>query len=159
MPSQSPALDAYDKSIMREIQRDSSLSIEALAERVHLSRNACWRRLKRLEEEGFIAARVALADPVKLNLELTVFIAVRTARHDAAWAERFHTVVRDIPELIGAYRTAGEIDYILHARVPDVAAYDRLYKKLTSRIDMQDVSASFVMEEIKEVTALPLDFV
>ncbi len=159
MMSQSLSLDATDKSLLRHVQQDASLSIEQLAERVNLSRNACWRRLKRLEDEGVIRARVALADPVKLNLELTVFIAVRTSRHDADWATRFHQAVQDIPELLGVYRTAGDIDYILHARVPNVAAYDRLYKKLTARIEMQDVSASFVMEEIKEVTALPLDFV
>jgi Lrp/AsnC family transcriptional regulator len=159
MMSQSVTLDSIDKTLLRLVQEDASLSIEQLAERVNLSRNACWRRLKRLEEEGVIRARVALADPVKLNLELTVFIAVRTARHEADWASRFHRAVQDIPELLGVYRTAGEIDYILHARVPNVAAYDRLYKKLTARIEMQDVSASFVMEEIKEVTALPLDFV
>ncbi|QCK86527.1 Lrp/AsnC family transcriptional regulator [Phreatobacter aquaticus] len=159
MSSQASPLDSYDKSILRLIQQDSSPSIEELAAKVNLSRNACWRRLKRLEDDGFIKARVALADPVKLNLELTVFIAVRTSRHEADWAERFHRTVQDIPEIIGAYRTAGEIDYVLHARVPNVAAYDRLYKKLTARIEMQDVSASFVMEEIKEVTALPLDFV
>ncbi len=157
--SQTLSLDAIDKSLLRHVQQDASLSIEQLAERVNLSRNACWRRLKRLEDEGVIRARVALADPVKLNLELTVFIAVRTSRHDADWATRFHQAVQDIPELLGVYRTAGDIDYILHARVPNVAAYDRLYKKLTARIEMQDVSASFVMEEIKEVTALPLDFV
>ena len=157
--SQTLSLDALDKSLLRHVQQDASLSIEQLAERVNLSRNACWRRLKRLEDEGVIRARVALADPVKLNLELTVFIAVRTSRHDADWATRFHQAVQDIPELLGVYRTAGDIDYILHARVPNVAAYDRLYKKLTARIEMQDVSASFVMEEIKEVTALPLDFV
>ncbi|KAF0126322.1 MAG: Lrp/AsnC family transcriptional regulator, partial [Xanthobacteraceae bacterium] len=127
-------LDATDKSLLRHVQLDASLSIEQLAERVNLSRNACWRRLKRLEDEGVIRARVALADPVKLNLELTVFIAVRTSRHDADWATRFHQAVQDIPELLGVYRTAGEIDYILHARVPNVAAYDRLYKKLTARI-------------------------
>jgi len=159
MMSQSLLLDAIDKSLLRHVQQDATLSIEQLAERVNLSRNACWRRLKRLEDEGIIRARVALADPVKLNLELTVFIAVRTSRHDADWATRFHQAVQDIPELLGVYRTAGDIDYILHARVPNVAAYDRLYKKLTARIEMQDVSASFVMEEIKEVTALPLDFV
>ena len=157
--SQTLSLDAIDKSLLRHVQQDATLSIEELAERVNLSRNACWRRLKRLEDEGVIRARVALADPVKLNLELTVFIAVRTSRHDADWATRFHQAVQDIPELLGVYRTAGDIDYILHARVPNVAAYDRLYKKLTARIEMQDVSASFVMEEIKEVTALPLDFV
>lgn len=159
MTSSSLSLDPTDKTLLRLVQEDASLSIEQLAERVNLSRNACWRRLKRLEDEGVIRARVALADPVKLNLELTVFIAVRTARHEADWAERFHRAVQDIPELLGVYRTAGEIDYILHARVPNVAAYDRLYKKLTARIEMQDVSASFVMEEIKEVTVLPLDFV
>ncbi len=159
MTSSSLALDPTDKALLRLVQQDAGLSMEQLAEKVNLSRNACWRRLKRLEDEGVIRARVVLADPAKLNLELTVFIAVRTSRHDADWAARFHAAVQDIPELLGVYRTAGEIDYILHARVPNVAAYDRLYRKLTARIEMQDVSASFVMEEIKEVTALPLDFV
>lgn len=152
-------LDSQDKAILRELQRDASLSIETLAERVSLSRNACWRRVKRLEDESVIVSRVALVDPAKLDLSLTVVILVRTSRHDVDWAERFRAAVKAIPEIVGAYRTAGDIDYILRARVPDVAAYDRLYKKLTSRIEMQDVSASFVMEELKEETALPLDFV
>lgn len=152
-------LDTQDKAILRELQRDASLSVETLAERVSLSRNACWRRVKRLEDEGVIVRRVALVDPAKLDLALTVVVLVRTSRHDADWAERFRAAVKAIPEIVGAYRTAGDIDYILRARVPDVAAYDRLYKKLTSRIEMQDVSASFVREELKEETALPLDFV
>lgn len=151
-------LDSIDKALLRIMQQDASLSIEQLAERVNLSRNACWRRVKRLEEEGIIRARVVLADPARLNLELTVFIAVRTARHEADWAARFGAAVQDIPEILGVYRTAGDIDYILHARVPNVAAYDRLYKKLTARIEMQDVSASFVMEEIKETTEVPLGY-
>lgn len=159
MSSRSEPLDAADKSILLAVQRDASLSIDVIAERIHLSRNACWRRLKRLEDEGYIKGRVALADPAKLNLGLTVFIAIATARHDAEWAVRFASAIQSIPEIIGAYRTAGQIDYILHARVTDVAAYDRLYKKLTAKVEMQDVSASFVMEEIKEVTALPVDFV
>ena len=152
-------IDDIDRALLDALQKDAGLSVDELSERVHLSRNACWRRVKRLEEEGIIRARVVLADPARLNLELTVFIAVRTARHEADWAARFGAAVQDIPEILGVYRTAGDIDYILHARVPNVAAYDRLYKKLTARIEMQDVSASFVMEEIKEVTALPLDFV
>ncbi len=118
-------LDSIDKALLRIMQQDASLSIEQLAERVNLSRNACWRRVKRLEEEGIIRARVVLADPARLNLELTVFIAVRTARHEADWAARFGAAVQDIPEILGVYRTAGDIDYILHARVPNVAAYDR----------------------------------
>jgi Lrp/AsnC family transcriptional regulator len=150
-------MDDFDKAILRAVQRDSSASIEALAAQVNLSRNACWRRLKRLEDEGFIKAHVALVDPVKVDLPLTVFVAIRTAKHDADWATRFRAAVQAIPEITGVYRTAGEIDYVLLARVKDVKAYDRLYQKLTSRIEMQDVSASFVMEEIKETTALPID--
>jgi Lrp/AsnC family transcriptional regulator len=151
-------LDAIDKRLLTELQRDSNRSIEALAETVGLSRNTCWRRVARLEEEGVVARRVALVDPAKVNLALPVFIVVRAGRHTADATEALRRAVLDIPEIVGAYRTAGEIDYILQARVPDVAAYDRLYKKLIARLDMSDVSASFVMEEIKAVTELPLDF-
>jgi Lrp/AsnC family transcriptional regulator len=151
-------LDAIDKRLLIELQRDSNRSIEALAETVGLSRNTCWRRVARLEEEGVVARRVAIVDPVRINLALPVFIVVKTSRHNADATEQLRRAVLEIPEIVGAYRTAGEIDYILQARVPDVAAYDRLYKKLIGRLDMSDVSASFVMEEIKAVTELPLDF-
>jgi Lrp/AsnC family transcriptional regulator len=152
------SLDAIDKRLLAELQRDSSRSIEALAETVGLSRNTCWRRVARLEDDGVIARRVALVDPAKVNLGLPVFIVVRTSRHNVDATEQLRRAVLEIPEIVGAYRTAGEIDYILQARVPDVAAYDRLYKKLIAKLDMSDVSASFVMEEIKAVTELPLDF-
>lgn len=151
-------LDVIDKRLLAELQRDSSRSIDALADVVGLTRNTCWRRVARLEEEGVIARRVAIVDPGRINLALPVFIVVRTSRHNADATEQLRRAVLDIPEIVGAYRTAGEIDYILQARVPDVAAYDRLYKKLIARLDMSDVSASFVMEEIKAVTELPLDF-
>jgi Lrp/AsnC family transcriptional regulator len=151
-------IDSIDKRILAELQRDATLSLDALSDRVALSRNACWRRVQRLEEAGVIAARVALLDPAALNVGLSVFIVVRTGRHSADWAESFRAAVASLPEIIGAYRTAGDIDYILRARVPDVAAYDRLYQRLIARIDMTDVSASFVMEEIKDTHELPLGY-
>jgi Lrp/AsnC family transcriptional regulator len=151
-------LDAIDKRLLQELQRDSARSIEVLAEAVGLSRNACWRRVARLEEDGVVTRRVALVDPAKVNLGLPVFIVVKTSRHNSEATEQLRRAVLEISEIVGAWRTAGEIDYILQARVPDVAAYDRLYKKLIARLDMSDVSASFVMEEIKAVTELPLDF-
>jgi Lrp/AsnC family transcriptional regulator len=151
-------LDLIDKRLLTALQRDASQSIEALAEAVGLTRNTCWRRVAKLEDEGVIARRVALVDPARINLGLPVFIVVKTSRHNADATEQLRQAVLEIPEIIGAYRTAGEIDYILQARVPDVAAYDRLYKKLIAKLDMNDVSASFVMEEIKAVTELPLDF-
>lgn len=151
-------LDAIDKRLLAELQRDAGRSLDALADAVGIARNTCWRRVQRLEEAGVVLRRVALLDPRALNVALPVFIVVRTARHAADATEALRQAVLEIPEIVGAYRTAGEIDYILQARVPDVAAYDRLYKKLIARLEMSDVSASFVMEEIKAVTELPLDF-
>lgn len=148
-------LDDFDRRILRELQRDASLPVEVIGERVGLSRNACWRRIRRLEEDGVIRARVALVDPEALGLDLTVFIAVRTDRHDPDWLEAFTRAVRDMPEILGVYRTSGDLDYLLKARVADVRAYDRLYQRLIRRIALTDISASFVMEEIKETTELP----
>ena len=151
------ALDQIDRRILRELQRDSGLGVEALGERVGLSRNACWRRVRQMEEAGVITARVALVDPDALDLGLAVFIAVRTDRHETDWLERFTRAVRDMPEILGVWRTSGDLDYLLKARVADVRAYDRLYQRLIRRIELADISASFVMEEIKDTTELPVD--
>ena len=149
-------LDQIDRRILRELQRDAALGVEALGERVGLSRNACWRRVRQMEEAGVITARVALVDPDALDLGLAVFVAVRTDRHEADWLERFTKAVRDMPEILGVWRTSGDLDYLLKARVADVRAYDRLYQRLIRRIELADISASFVMEEIKETTELPV---
>lgn len=149
-------VDDTDRRILRELQRDASLGVEVVGERVGLSRNACWRRIRRMEEDGVIRARVALVEPAALGLGLTVFIAVRTDRHDPDWLDAFTRAVRDMPEIQGVYRTSGDLDYLLKARVADVQAYDRLYQRLIRRIALTDISASFVMEEIKETTELPV---
>lgn len=149
-------MDEYDRKILAALQRDASRPVEALADEIGLSRNATWRRMRRLEESGILKARVALVDADKVGLGLTVFIAVRTDRHDAPWAEDFARAVAAFPEITGAYRTSGDLDYLIQARVADVRDYDRLYKALIARIDLKDVSASFVMEGLKETTALPV---
>jgi Lrp/AsnC family transcriptional regulator len=150
-------LDKTDRAILAELQRDATLTVDELAERITLSRNACWRRIKALEEAGVIKARVALLDAAKLGLGLTAFIAIRTAQHEDKWLEKFSRAVREFPEIIGVYRTTGETDYLLQAVVSDIAGYDDLYKRLIARISLTDVSASFVMEKIKETTALPIN--
>lgn len=149
-------LDHLDRRILSVLQRDAGLSLEDLGDRVGLSRNAVWRRVRALEEAGILRARVALLDPEKVGLGLTVFMMIRTDRHAPDWLDRFASATRDMPEILGAYRMTGDLDYLVRARVADVKAYDRLYRDLVSRIDLHDVSASFVMEEIKETTALPL---
>lgn len=150
------SMDSFDRAILCELQRDCARSVEDIAASVNLSRNACWRRIKALEEAGVVRARVALLEPEAVNAGLSVIILLRTSQHDDGWADSFREAVAGIPEIVGAYRTAGEIDYILKARVRDVAAYDRLYKKLIARVELADVSASFVMEQLKETTELPL---
>lgn len=150
-------IDPIDRKILAQLQRDADISLDVLGDAVGLSRNACWRRVKHLESTGVIRKRVALLDPDKLDLKLSVFIQIRTRHHDADWLEKFARAVEATPEVTGAYRMSGDLDYLLHARVADMAEYDRLYKRLTARIELSDVSASFVMEEIKATTALPLD--
>ena len=150
-------LDDLDKKILRELQADASTAIEVLGDRVGLSRNACWRRIKLLEENGVIQKRVALASPEALGLGLQVFIAVRTNDHHQGWLDRFSRAVKDIPEITGAYRMSGDLDYLIRARIADIKDYDALYQRLIRKVQMSDVSASFVMEEIKETTALPVE--
>ena len=152
-------LDSIDRRILAALQEDSSQSIGDLADRVGLSKNPCWRRVRRLEADGYIRRRVALLDAGRLNCGLTAFIAVRTDQHNPGWSEAFAKAVSDIPEIVGAFRMTGDTDYLLHAVVPDMKAFDALYQRLIARIDLSDVSSSFVMEEIKQTTALPLDYV
>lgn len=144
-----------DRAILEQLQRDASLSVGDLAERVGMSKSACWRRVQRLENEGVIRRRVALLNPAALELPLTAYISIKTSQHNAAWFERFREVVRAIPGVLEAYRMSGDIDYLLKAAVRDMADYDRLYQQLIAA-ELFDVSSSFVMEEIKHTTELPL---
>ena len=148
--------DAIDCRLLTELQRNADLPLEELGQRVGLSRNACWRRVRAMQAAGVIRARVALLDPAKVGLGLEVFIQVKAAAHDAAWLEKFARATRALPEITGVYRMTGDLDYLIRARVTDMADYDRLYQALIARVPMGDVSASFVMEEIKHTTELPL---
>ncbi len=152
----SAQLDSIDWAILRILQQDASLAVHEVGERVGLSSNACWRRIKRLEEQGIIARRVALLDPERLGLNTTVFVAIRTNRHDPAWLEAFSRGVAAIEEISECHRMAGDVDYLLKLTVCDIAHYDRIYRKLIATVpDLSDVSSSFSMEKLKSSTALP----
>ncbi|MCF8466810.1 MAG: Lrp/AsnC family transcriptional regulator [Sneathiella sp.] len=149
-------MDAIDRKILARLQQDSSVAVADLAEDVGSSRTAVWRRIKSLEEAGVIRAQVTLLDRHKLNLPVTVFVAIKTSRHDVEWLQKFADTVESFPEIMEFYRMSGDIDYLLKVVVPDVAAYDKFYHRLIQRIDLSDVSSNFAMEEIKFTTALPL---
>jgi len=152
-------LDAVDRELLKLLQQDAETPIGKMAEAVNLSPTPCWRRIQRLRDERFITKQVALLDPVKLNVGVTVFVSVRTNQHSEAWFEKFHSTVRMIPEVVEFYRMSGDVDYMLKVVVPDIAAYDTVYKRLIRAADLFDVSSSFAMEELKFTTALPLDYV
>lgn len=151
-------MDDIDRKILSCLQGDSTMPLEAIAERVALSPSPCWRRIQKLEAAGVIRQRVALLDAAKMNVGVTVFVAVRTNRHSMDWAERFCRAVVDIPEVVEFYRMSGETDYLLRVVVPDIAAYDQVYKRLIQVADLFDVTSNFAMEEIKYTTALPVSY-
>ncbi|CAN5375346.1 Lrp/AsnC family transcriptional regulator [soil metagenome] len=152
----SDGLDPIDRRLLRELQADATLSIADLAEIVGLSQTPCWKRIKRLTDDGVIERRVALLDREKLDLRLVVFVSIRTARHDDAWLTGFAKNASALPEVVEFYRMSGETDYLLKVVVSDIGAYDRFYKRLIATAQLGDVSSSFAMEQIKFTTALPL---
>ncbi|AXI42422.1 Lrp/AsnC family transcriptional regulator [Sulfitobacter sp. SK011] len=149
-------IDDIDRRILKELQRDAGQSLDTLGEAVHLSRNACWRRIRALEASGVIKGRVTLLDAAKLGLGLTVFMQIRTNAHAPDWLNTFKKATQDMPEILSVFRMSGDLDYLIRARVADMAGYDQLYQSLIRKVPLSDVSASFVMEEIKETTQLPL---
>lgn len=149
-------LDRMDAKILSELQADAARSVGEIAGAVNLSVNACWRRIKRLEDDGIIRKRVALLDAAKLGVGMTVFASVRAAEHSEAWLRDFAAAVRAIPEIVELHRLSGDTDYLLKLLVADVADYDRVYKKLIRSVRLEDVSSSFSMEEIKSTTEVPL---
>ena len=150
------SLDELDRKILYYLQRDASMTIKEIAGKVHLSPTPCWKRIQRMEEEGVIRARVALLDPVKVGTAVTVFIAIKTDQHNSAWSEKFAFEMSSIPEIMEIYRMSGEVDYILRVVVPDIAAFDNLYKKIIDRIALSNVTSSFAIEQMKYTTALPV---
>lgn len=151
------SLDKIDGKILTALQADAVQSLDQLGEKIGLSRNACWRRVKAMETSGVIKKRVALVDANKIGLGLMVFMQVRTNSHEPEWQHAFSNATNAISGILSVYRMTGDLDYLIRARVSDMADYDRLYQQLIKFLPIADISASFVMEEIKETTAIPIE--
>jgi Lrp/AsnC family transcriptional regulator len=149
-------LDFYDRKILTILQEEGDISVADLGERVGLTSSPCWRRIQRLQESGVIRKRVALLDQGRLDLEVTVFILVRTSQHRMDWFKSFYQLVISMPEVVEFYRVTGNTDYFLKVVVPNIQGYDRVYKALIAGAELADVSSMFAMEQIKYTTALPL---
>lgn len=152
-------LDRYDYAILSALQVDGTLSVAQLSERIGLSATPCWKRIRRLEEEGYLENRVAIVNRRKVGLSVTVFVSVRTSQHDDKWLARFAAAVIALPEVQEFHRMSGDIDYLLKVVTSDIEGYDRFYKKLIKVAQLSGVSSAFSMEQIKFTTALPLELV
>jgi len=151
-------MDRIDRGILAILQKDSTVPVAEIGKRVGLSTTPCWRRIQKMEEDGVIKQRVAVLDPALVGAGVSVFISISTNQHSKEWLTRFAEVIAEFPEVVSFYRMSGQVDYLLKVVVPDIAAYDKFYKKLISKIDISDVSSSFAMEEIKNTSILPLDY-
>jgi Lrp/AsnC family transcriptional regulator len=149
-------MDAVDRKILAVVQKDASLSVAEIGQRVGLSSTPCWKRLQRLEADGVILRRVALVDPDKIGLGITVYVSIETGDHSQDWLKKFADVVGAMPEVMEFYRMAGDVDYMLRVVVPDIAGYDAFYKKLIGTVPLKNVTSRFAMECIKQTTALPI---
>ncbi|MFN3722072.1 MAG: Lrp/AsnC family transcriptional regulator [Paracoccaceae bacterium] len=150
-------LDLIDRKIVAELMRDATLPVSQIADKVGLSQTPCWKRIQKLQEQGVLTARVALADPGKLGFGLTIFVGIEAPDHTAEWREAFGKATRDIPQIMEVYRMAGEMDYLLRIAVPDMAEFDTLYKRLTDAVPIKNVTSHFAMERMKFTTAYPVD--
>ncbi len=152
-------VDLIDREILHLLQTDASRSAREIAEHVGLTPTPCWRRIQHLQSSGVIERQVAIVDRRAVNLDVAALVQIRTNDHSQAWLERFQSGIAAFPEIVEAYRTSGEVDYVLKVLVPTIEAYDAFYKRLIQAVELYDVRSVFVMEEMKHTTEVPLDYV
>ena len=149
-------MDQTDLRILRILQEDSSLPVSDVAKKVGLSASPCWKRIKRMQDEGIIKSQISVLDAERLGFGLTVFINIKTGEHSTNWLKEFSATVTAMPEVVELHRIAGDVDYMLKVIVPDMAAFDAFYKDLIGTAALTEVTSYFTMETIKETTALPI---
>ena len=142
-------LDRVDREILRLLSEDATFSLADIAAKVGLTATPCWKRIRRMEQDGIILRRVAVLDPAKIGLPVAVFVEVETADHSGAWLARFAEVIAGMAEIVDAWRMSGDVDYLLHVVVPDIAAYDGFYRRLIEAVPLRNVSSRFSMERMK----------
>jgi Lrp/AsnC family transcriptional regulator len=149
-------MDEIDRKLLEILQDDTTLSIAQMAARVGLSPTPCWKRIQKLETTGVITRRIAVVDPDRIGVGLSVFVAVQAGEHSPEWLQHFSAGVAAMPEVMEVYRMAGDIDYLLRVAVADMAEYDAFYKRLIAVAPMKNVTSRFAMERMKHTTAYPL---
>ncbi len=152
-------MNEIDKKILSLLQTNADIPIAELSKKVNLSPSPCWLRISKLYNRGYIKKKVAVIDRHKINLSTVAFVQIRTSQHSMSWSKKFIEGVKEMDEVIEFYRLSGTTDYLLKVLVPSIDKFDEFYKKLTDKIDLSDVTTSFAMEEIKQTSNLPLNYI
>ena len=152
-------MDDIDKKILSLLQINADIPVAELSKKVNLSSTPCWLRINKLYKQGYIKKKVAVIDRAKINLSTVAFVQIRTSQHNMAWSKKFIEGVKEMDEVVEFYRLSGTTDYLLKVLVPSIDKFDEFYKKLTDKIDLSDVTTSFSMEEIKQTSNLPLNYI
>ena len=151
-------LSSLDRKILRLLQHDADLSAAEIAEKVELSQSPCWRRIHRMQEEGLIERKVALLNPQRLGLSMTVFVNVKLSAHGRNNLDEFEQAIVGYPEVLECYSMAGSSDYLLKVMAKDIVAYERFLRDhLLQRPHVQEAHSNIAMSEVKRTTELPLD--
>jgi Lrp/AsnC family transcriptional regulator len=151
-------LSTIDLKILSLLQEDASLTAAEVAEKVNLSASPCWRRINRLESEGYIEKKVALLSAEKLGLDIVIFARISLARNDEHSLTEFEERVKNFPEVVECYTVTGSADYFLKIITRDIKHYDRFLRKQLIQIPLVgDVSSNVVVTRIKHTTGLPLE--
>lgn len=150
-------LDEFERKILRVLQVDGALTTAAVAERVGLSPSPCWRRIERLERDGFIKRRVALVDRKRVGLNAQIFAQVKLSAQGRANLDEFTAAVREFDQVLECYVLMGSVDFLLRIVAEDIEAYERFFFDKLSRLPgVQEITSTVALSEIKATTALPL---
>ena len=152
-------MNEIDKKILSILQVNADIPIAELSKKVNLSATPCWARINKLYKQGYIKKKVVVVDRKKINLSVIAFVQVRTKQHSMIWTKKFIKAVSEMDEVVELYRLSGTVDYIFKVLVPSMEKYNEFYKKLTNNVDFFEVTTSFSMEEIKQTSNLPLNYI
>ncbi|WP_126176887.1 Lrp/AsnC family transcriptional regulator [Tsuneonella rigui] len=150
-------MDAFERKIIRELQRDANQTTAEIASKVGLSPSPCWRRIDRLEREGVIRGRVAIIDRRKIGLSAHIFAQVRLNAHGRSNLDEFSAAIQSFPEVLDAYVLMGQTDFMLRIVASDIDAYEKFFfEKLSKLRGIQEITSTVALSEIKSTLELPL---
>lgn len=149
-------MDDFDRKIIRVLQKEGAISQRELSDHVGLSQNACWRRVQIMRENGIITGERITLNRAALGLDLIVYLLIRTRQHSETWLDKFRRIIMDVPNVIDFHRLTGDYDYLVKLAVPDIGEFDRIYRSLIAKIDLETVTSFISMEAICDSRELPI---